>query len=154
MSDKIMDNQHQINFPVPERHYSTVLHRRNPHAQSEDAIIFLSSILNRYEENLRASGTLPALSSGVTDQLFKMTDAMPVSDRLLISMALVNFGNPSSTALFINSLHHENSIVRYISAESLAKICDPRSIDQLFTLYNDESVSVRLAADKALIKML
>ena len=154
MSNKVMENPDEINFPVPGSHYSTILHGRNPHAQSEDAIIFLGEIFNRYEENLRASGKLPAPSSGVTAHLMTLTDAMPVGDRVLISMALANFGNPLSATLYKNSLNHENSVVRYISAESLAKICDPGSVDELFTLYNDESVSVRLAAEKALIKML
>ncbi|EHQ37093.1 HEAT repeat domain-containing protein [Methanoplanus limicola] len=154
MSYKVMEKRYNNYSPMPGSHSNTILHGRNPHAQSEDAIILLGEILNRYEENLRASGTLPAPPSGITDHLFNLINAMPVSDRVLISMALANFGNPLSTSLFINSLNHENSLVRYISAESLAKICDPESVEKLFTLYNDESVSVRLAAEKALIKML
>lgn len=154
MSNKVMDIKYGNNFPVPGTHYNTILRRRNPHAQSEDVIKLLDGIISGYKENLRSSGTLPKSDSGITGKLSEMINSMPVSDRVLISMSLANFGNPLSTALFMNSLNHENSIVRYISAESLAKICDPDSIDQLFTLYNDESVSVRLAAEKALIKML
>ena len=54
---------------------------------------------------------------------------------------------------FINALKDENSCLRYVAAEALGEIKDPRAVEPLIFALKDEESGVRSAAAKALGKI-